>query len=288
VTAGPAADLALVVVNYNAGERLLRCLRSAAVAAGDARLETVVVDNASADGSAQRAAEEFPELRVVENPDNRGFARGANQGIRATTAPFVLLLNPDAEVTAGTLGGLVKLGWDRPRAGAIGPMIRNEDGSVYPSGRRVPPLGEALGHVLLGPVVPGNRFTRRYTMADWDRTTEREVDWVSGGAMLLRRAALDEVGLFDEAFFMYGEDVDLCTRLRAVGWRVLFTPEVEVRHVGGLATRRDPRMPLIHSQSAYRYFRKHDAKGWRVALLPLAWAALRLRAAVARRSWGRP
>jgi N-acetylglucosaminyl-diphospho-decaprenol L-rhamnosyltransferase len=288
VTAEPAADLALVVVNYNAGERLLRCLGSVAAAAGDARLETVVVDNASVDGSAHRAVESFPEIRLVENPDNRGFARGANQGIRATTAPFVLLLNPDAEVTAGTLGGLVKLGWDRPRAGAIGPMIRNEDGSVYPSGRRVPPLGQALGHVLLGLIIPGNRFTRSYTMADWDRTTEREVDWVSGGAMLLRRVALDEVGLFDEAFFMYGEDVDLCTRLRAVGWRVLFTPEVEVRHVGGLATRRDPRMPLIHSQSAYRYFRKHHSKGWRVVLLPPAWAALRLRAAVARRSWRRP
>lgn len=288
MTSGPAADLAMVVVNFNAGERLLRCLRSAVAAAGDARLETVVVDNASADGSARRAAEEVPGIRLLENPDNRGFARGANQGIRSTTAPFVLLLNPDAEVTVGTLGGLMKLAADRPLAGAIGPMIRNEDGSMYPSGRRVPPLGEALGHVLLGPVFPGNRFTRRYTMAAWDRTTEREVDWVSGGAMLLRRAALEEVGLFDEAFFMYAEDVDLCTRLRAVGWRVLFTPEVEVRHVGGLATRRDPRMPLIHSRSAYRYFRKHDAKGWRVTLLPLAWAALRLRAAVARRSWGRP
>jgi GT2 family glycosyltransferase len=123
-------------------------------------------------------------------------------------------------------------------------------------------------------------------MAGWDRATEREVDWVSGGAMLLRREALAEVGILDEGFFMYAEDVDLCTRLRAGGWAVLFSPEVEVRHVGGLATHRDPRMPLIHSQSTYRYVRKHVLTGWRSALLPFAWLALRARAALVSRSWG--
>ncbi|MBI4261238.1 MAG: glycosyltransferase family 2 protein [Actinobacteria bacterium] len=282
---GPA--VAVVVVDYDAGDHLLRCLESVHRHAGDASLEVVVVDNASRDGSAEAAGEAHPGVRVLRNAENQGFARAANRGIRETSAPFVLLLNPDAEIAAGTLSGLRKLALDRPRAGVIGPMIRGTDGEPYLSGRRVPGLGEALGHVLLGPFLPGNRFTRAYTMADWDRTTERGVDWISGSAMFLRREALEEVGDFDERFFMYAEDVDICTRLRAAGWKVLFSPEVEVRHVGGVATRRDPRMPLEHSRSAYRYFAKHHAGGWRAVLLPLAWVALRIRAAVVARSWGR-
>lgn len=281
------ADLAVVIVNYNAGRDLLKCLASVYGSTGEAGIEVAVVDNASRDGSAERAGEAFPDARVTRNAENLGFAAAANRGIRATGAPFVLLLNPDAELSSGTVADLVKLARDRPRAGAIGPSIRGLDGAPYATGRRVPPLGEALGHVLLGPVLPNNRFTRSYTMADWDRTTEREVDWVSGSAMLLRREALDQVGLLDEGFFMYGEDVDLCTRLRRAGWSVVFSPEVEVRHVGGTATRRDPRMPRAHSRSAYRYFRKHHAHGWRVALLPFVWAALRVRAAVVGRTWGR-
>jgi N-acetylglucosaminyl-diphospho-decaprenol L-rhamnosyltransferase len=284
---GRAPDLGVVIVNYNAGQHLGRCLDSVFTLSGDCALEVVVVDNASQDGSARRAAESRPEVRLIENPDNRGFARAANQGIAATSAPLVLLLNPDAEVISGTLADLAKLIRDRPRAGAITPLIRNPDGTPYPTGRRLPPLGEALGHVLLGPILPGNRFTRSYTLADWDRTTEREVDWIAGSAMLLRRQALDEVGPFDERFFMYAEDVDLCTRLRQAGWTVVFCPQVEVHHVGALATGRSKRMPLEHSRSAYRYFAKHHARGWRKVLLPPVWLALHLRAALVTPGWGR-
>jgi GT2 family glycosyltransferase len=276
----------VVVVNYNAGEHLLTCLRSLQAAAGDATLEVVVVDNASHDGSHLRARDELPWVRVVAGSRNVGFAAGANRGIGATTAPFVFLVNPDAEVTEGTLGGLAKLAADRPRTGAIGVAIRNRDGSYDPPGRPVPSLFAGLGHTLLGPVAPGNRFTRSYLEARTGHTVEREVDWVSGGAMLLRRAALDEVGPFDEGYFMYAEDVDICTRLRKEGWEVRYSPELEVTHVGGLATRRDPRMPLIHSRSALRYVRKHVLTGWKAVFLPLAWVAFRARALVVARSWG--
>jgi len=271
-------DLAVVVVNYNAGEHLLACLTSVLASAGDATVEVVVVDNASRDGSAGAAAERFPEVRVIETGTNRGFAAGVNVGIRATRAPFVFVLNPDAEVTTGTLQALVKLAADRPRAGLLGPLIRNADGSLYPSGRRFPSITQAVGHAFLGPFDPGNQWTRAYTMAGWDRTTERVVDWVSGSAMLLRRAALERIGLLDEGFFLYGEELDLCTRLRDAGWQVVFTPEVEVTHVGGVSTGRSRRMNVIHSRSIYRYYRKHRASGWRRALLPFAWVALRLRA----------
>ncbi|HXF57853.1 MAG TPA: glycosyltransferase family 2 protein [Actinomycetota bacterium] len=282
---GAPPDLAVVVVNYNSGAFLGRCLRSAFEAAGDARLEVVVVDNASTDGSLE-AARGLPGVRVVRNRTNRGFAAAANQGIQATSAPFVLLLNPDAQVLAGTLGGLLKVARDHPRAGAIGPLVRAPDGRVYPSARRVPSLGVGLVHAFLGVFWPDNRFSRAYTMADWDRRSSRSVEWVSGCCMLLRREALDEVGLFDEGYFMYVEDVDLCTRLRLAGWDVLFTPELEVLHVQGVSTRGSKRMTLEHSRSIYRYFVKFGSPGWRAVLRPLAWVALRARAELVSRARG--
>jgi N-acetylglucosaminyl-diphospho-decaprenol L-rhamnosyltransferase len=278
VAARSRPDLAVVVVNYNAGEHLLACLTSVLASSGDASLEVVVVDNASRDGSAKVAAERFPEAMVIETGTNRGFAAGVNVGIRATRSRFVFVLNPDAELTVGTLGALAKLARDRPHAGLLGPLIRNADGTLYPSGRTFPSVTQALGHAFLGPFDPENRWTREYTMAGWDRTTERRVDWVSGSAMLLRREALDRVGLLDEGFFLYGEELDLCTRLRDAGWQVVFTPEVEVTHVGAVSTGRSRRMNLIHSRSIYRYYRKHRARGWRRIFLPFAWVALRLRA----------
>ncbi len=246
--------------------------------AGGAELEVVVVDNASRDWSAVSAKEDFPQIELIQTGENRGFAAGVNVGIRATTAPYVLVLNPDAEIWEGTLAGLVKLADERPRAGAIGPMIRNSDGTVYPSGRTVPPIGTAVGHAFLGTVRPDNRWSRSYRMADWDRRSERQVDWISGAAFLLRRDALDEVGLLDERFFLYAEEVDLFKRLREAGWAIVFTPELEVVHEQGVSTGRSRRMHLIHSQSVYRYFEKHHANGWRRGLLPLARAALRVRA----------
>lgn len=277
-------DLAVVVVNYNTGEYLTRCLRSAHESAGDARLEVVVVvDNASRDGSGEAAAAATPGTRLIANAENRGFGAACNQGIRATRAPFVLLLNPDAEILAGTLGGLLKVALDHPRAGAIGPLVRDPDGGIYPSARKVPSLGEGLGHAFVGLLKPDNRFSRAYTMAGWDRRSERRVEWVSGCCMLLRRSALDEVGLLDERFFMYVEDVDLCTRLRQAGWDVLFTPELEVEHVGAVSTGGSRRMTFEHSRSIYKYFVKHQSPGWRAALRPPVWLALQARAALVSR-----
>lgn len=274
------ADLAVVVVNYNAGHWLARCLESIHGAAGDATVEVVVVDNASRDGSAT-AADRFPDVRVIRNPTNRGLSAALNQGIRATEAPFLLLLNPDTEVAGGSLDRLLKVARDHPRAGAIGPLIRNPDGTVYPSGRVFPSLGQAVGHALLGPLRPDNRFSRAYRMDGWDRTSDREVDWVSLACMLVPRAAVDEIGLFDEGFFLYAEELDFCTRLRQGGWTVLFTPELEVVHEGGVSTGRSWRMTVEHSRGIYRYYAKHRARGWRKTLLPAAWLVLRARALLA-------
>jgi N-acetylglucosaminyl-diphospho-decaprenol L-rhamnosyltransferase len=272
------AELAVVVVNYNAGEHLSRCLASVFERAGGAQLEVVLVDNDSRDGSARAAAEAFPQATLIETGSNRGFAAGVNVGIAASTAPFVFVLNPDAEIWEGTLEAFAKLAAERPRAGAIGPLIRSVDGSIYPSPRVHPTIGVAVGHAFLAPLWAENPWSRRYRMAGWDRSSEREVEWISGSAFLLRREALDQVGLLDERFFLYAEEVDLFRRLREAGWAVLFTPELEILHEGGVSTGRSRRMHLIHSRSVYLYFEKHHAHGWRRGLLPLARVALRLRA----------
>ena len=279
------SDLAVVVVNYNAGPLILRCLRSVFESAGEARLEAVVVDNDSADGSTDLVAGELPDVRLIRNGSNRGFAAAANQGMAATSAPYVLLLNPDAEITAGTLSALLKVARDRPTVGALGPLIREPDGRIYPSARKVPTPAEALGHLFLGLVHPNNRWSRAYTMAGWDRRSERLVDWVSGSCLLLNRSALDDVGLLDEGYFFGVEEVDLCTRMRAAGWDVLFTPELEVLHHVGVSRGRSRRITREHAKGIYRYFVKFRSRGWRVVLRPFVWLALRVWAALL--SWRR-
>jgi N-acetylglucosaminyl-diphospho-decaprenol L-rhamnosyltransferase len=281
MTVRGVAELAVVIVNFNTGDYLERCLASLETHRGDIDIDALVIDNASADGSHTRAIAAHPWVRLIENAENIYLSPAWNQGIRGTDAPYVLLLNPDTEWWAGTLAAFVAVARAHPRAGIVGPMIRNLDGTVYPSGRPLPSVVDAVGHGFLGPFKPGNRFSRRYHMEGWDRATEREVDWVSGACMLLPRKVFDEVGMLDETFLLYGEELDLATRLRDAGWTVLYTPDIEVLHALGVSTGRSRRMTLMHSTSVYRYYRKHRAAGWRKLTLPFAWTALRARAEIA-------
>jgi N-acetylglucosaminyl-diphospho-decaprenol L-rhamnosyltransferase len=282
MTDAPAAALAVVIVNYNTGSWLERCLRSIDGARGDEPVDVVVVDNASTDGSADHVEE--LGARLIRNAENRYLSPAWNQGAAATDAPFLLFLNPDTEWFHGTLSNLLEVARRHPRAGIVGPMLRNPDGTVYPSGRRFPSLVDAIGHAFLSPFTRENLFTRRYEMEGWDRTSERTVDWVSGACMLIPRAAFDEVGGFDDGFPLYGEELDIATRLRAMEWSVVFTPAVEVIHAVGVSTggsRRPHHLVVMHSQSLYRYYAKHRAPGWRRVTLPAAWLALRARAELA-------
>jgi N-acetylglucosaminyl-diphospho-decaprenol L-rhamnosyltransferase len=272
------ADLAVVIVNYNAGEFLERCLASLAAHRGDAHIDVLVIDNASRDGSHTQAVAAHPWARLIENPENLFLSPAWNQGIRETKAPFVLLMNPDAEIWHGTLAGYLEAARLHPRAGIVGPQVRNPDGTVYASGREFPSILDAVGHAVLGTLAPRNPFTRRYRLDGWDRTSERVVDWVSGCCMLMPREALEDVHGFDEGFPLFGEELDVATRLRDTGWSVLFTPNVEVIHQIGVSRGRSRRMLTLHSNSIYRYYRKHRAGGWRRVTLPFAWVLLRLRA----------
>jgi len=280
------ADIAVVIVNYNSGEDVSNAVRSVFEATGDARVQVVVADNNSHDGSAERVAREFPQATVLRGARNLGFAAAADHGMRQTGAPWVFLLNPDARISAGTLGGLLKVAAARPGVGVVGVLTRNVDGSIYPSARKVPSYTEAVMHAFASPFAPNNRWTKAYRMAGWDRRTEASVDWVSGSSMLLCRKALDQVGLFDPGYFLYVEDLDLCTRMRAAGWDVRFSPELEVTHIGGTVTRGRRRTTLEHSRSMYRYFVKHRSPGALAVLRPFAWVALRARAELVSRMRG--
>jgi len=280
---GAPPDVAVVIVNYDSGDWLGRCLDSLAAHRGAIAAEVVVVDNASRDGSAD-AAEGRDGVRLVRNPENVYLSPAWNQGARETTAPWLLFLNPDTEWWRGTLADYVAEAAADPLAGIVGPMVRNVDGSVYASGRTFPSVVDAVGHAFASPFTRDNRFTRRLEMDGWDRTTPRDVDWVSGCCMLLPRAAYDAAGGFDESFPLFGEELDMAARLRALGWHVRFTPAVEIIHEVGVSaggSRRGHHVVVLQSSSMHRYYAKHRADGWRRLTLPLAWLALRARAELA-------
>jgi N-acetylglucosaminyl-diphospho-decaprenol L-rhamnosyltransferase len=280
---------AAVVVNYEAGPLLADCVRSvlADVSAGDAEL--VVVDNGSADGSVDLLRAAFPGVRVVASPGNVGYARAANLGIAATRAPVVAVLNPDLTIEPGTAKAMLARFDAEPALGACGPCVRNPDDSVYPSARTSPSLALAVAHGVFGLWWPTNPFTARYRQLDADPARPRSVDWVSGAAIWLRRTALDAVGGWDERYFMYVEDLDLCWRLRRAGYDVAYEPAGAVTHVQGAITARHPyRMLLQHHRSAWRFARRR-LSGPRAVLLPAAAVYLAVRAvlAMAEHAWRR-
>jgi N-acetylglucosaminyl-diphospho-decaprenol L-rhamnosyltransferase len=261
---------AAVVVNFEAGPLLARCVASLLADTSAGPVELVVVDNRSRDGSIAELVAAHPDVHVVRAPGNVGYARAANLGTAATKAPIVAVMNPDTVVHLGTADALVSRLEREPRLAACGPRLRNPDGSDYPSARTLPSIPVAIGHGLLGLWWPRNRFTTRYRQLDADPGVPRLVDWVSGAAIWLRRRALDNVGGWDERYFMYLEDTDLCWRLRNSGWEVAYEPAGIVVHVqGASASRRPYRMLLEHHRSAWRFSRARFT-GARAVLLPFA------------------
>jgi N-acetylglucosaminyl-diphospho-decaprenol L-rhamnosyltransferase len=271
---------AAVVVNYEAGDLLAACVRSIQADTSAGTPELVVVDNGSTDGSTDGVRDD-PAVAVVSPGRNLGYSGAANLGIERTSADVVAVCNPDLLVAPGTAGAMVRRLAAEPDLAAVGPLVRELDGSPYPSARRVPSVGDAVGHGLVGLVKPDNPYTRRYRELDADPAQPRDVDWVSGAAIWLRRSALDAVGGWDDGYFMYVEDVDLCWRLRGAGWRVAYEPSGVVTHVQGASTARHPyRMIAEHHRSLLRFAGKRW-HGWRRVLLAPAAVYLGARTGVA-------
>jgi N-acetylglucosaminyl-diphospho-decaprenol L-rhamnosyltransferase len=272
-------EVSAVIISFNSAGYLPDCVRSLR---SEGVADVVVVDNASSDGSvgAMRGAD--PEVRIIETGANLGFGSAANRGVATTLSPYVLILNPDTVVEPGTVKALSEA-LDRDAGLAVvGPRMEDPDGSLYPSVRRFPEMGVALGHAFLGLVWAANPYTRRYRMLDWDHDqSAADVDWVGGACLLVRRSAFDTVGGFDEAYFMYVEDVDLCWRLGRAGWRIGYEPSGRVVHALGGSSRTVPyRMIAEHHRSLMRFVSKSTA-GARRGLLPAVAAGLALRTVAA-------
>jgi len=276
----PDPGVAVVVVNYESGPALVRCVegwRSEGVS------ELVVVDNGSVDGSLDEIRRRFPEVGVVVPGRNLGYGAAVNRGVAATESELVLVSNSDLEVRPGAVGVLAEALAGEPGCATVGPLIRTSSGDRYPSARRFPSLIDAAGHALLGIFAPDNRFTRSYQQAQLAGAAPGPVmvDWVSGACFMTRRPAFEQVGGFDEAYFMYAEDVDLCWRLGRSGWQVAYAPMAEVTHLQGVSTDRHPyRMIFEHHRSLLR-FASRSTVGWRRALLPLVALGIATRAGLA-------
>jgi N-acetylglucosaminyl-diphospho-decaprenol L-rhamnosyltransferase len=246
-----------VLVSYESRDLVLAALASLREHGG-VPLDVVVVDNASTDGTVTAVRDRHPRARLLANPDNRGFAAASNQGWRAGRAPLVLFLNPDAEVTAGAVGVLADVLDARSDAAIVGPRTLSEDGSVQVStGEDLTIASERRQRRLVRGVRA--RDPRRLSEADERHSRPHEPDWVSGACLLARRSALEALGGFDEGFFLYEEDADLCRRARAAGWRVLFTPEAVVRHrLGRSMAGAAARARAEYDRSHLRYYSKHN------------------------------
>ncbi len=255
-----APSVAVVVVSHNTCEDALGCLATLARAGAD---EVVVVDTGSVDDTTDAVRAAWPSVRILEL-DNAGFARGANAGVRATSAPVVVVCNADVRFAPDSLAVLSRELLDSADVGAAGPLVRYPDERRQASARRLPDVRTAVAHALLGRIAPRNRWTRRYRAEDTDPDRPRDAEWLSGCALALRREAFDAVDGFDPGFHLYVEDVDLGVRLRAAGWRLRYQPDAEVTHRVGASTRQHRGRALAtHARSLDRFYRQQLAPGWR-------------------------
>ncbi len=237
----------------------------------------IVVDNDSRDGTVEFVREQFPSVHLIANDHNAGFAAGNNQAIRESTAPFVLLLNPDTEVQPGAVAAMLAVFAEDAKIVAVAPQLRYPDGTIQRSVRGFPePAAILLEGFGLARLFPHSAALNRYRLRDWDHDSRRDVDQPMASALMVRRSALDEVGLFDEAFPLYFNDVDLCYRLRQAGGRIVFEPAAKVIHHHGHSTRQvRPQAVLESHRSLMRFYRKHyrGRVGWfgYAAVMVLAW-----------------
>ncbi|MBP1634363.1 MAG: wbbL 3 [Acidobacteria bacterium] len=259
------ADLAIVIVSYNAGADLARALSSLAVAPPAVSHEVVVVDNASSDGSADMVRERFPGVRVIEAGANIGFARANNLGIRATQGDLVLLLNSDTVVPPGAVDALVADLLAHPEVAVAGPRLVDGSGRAeWSFGRMLTPWVE-LRRKLAGRLYEAG-FPPVVRVVDRRLASPRTVDWVSGACLLVHRADAEAVGLLDERFFLYTEDVDFCASIRAQGRLVRYTTAAQVVHLRGRSRRHDRREASAqYRRSQLAFYEKHHP-AWHLVL----------------------
>ena len=274
--------VSVIVVSYNPGPCLRLCLDDLQEEGLSSPLEVMVLDNASTDGVWEGVAQAHPWAIYHKNSCNLGFARACNQGLTAARGRYLMLLNPDTRLKPGALAELAGYLEERPEVGAVGPKILDPQGTVQYSARSAQgPLALLFNrYSLLTRLWPDNPVSRRYLLSHWDHDSEREVDWLSGAALMVRREAVAAAGLMDEDFFLFHEDVDWCRRIQAAGFRIMFNPAAVVEHRIGISLDKGSiRLLAVRHRSMIHYVHKHHrglgplllladlAIGWRFGLL---------------------
>lgn len=269
-----APRLSIVVLSWNTVELLAACLASLRAVAEELPFEVIVVDNDSADGSADMVAAEFPEFTLVRNPRNDGYAIGNNLGAERARGEYLMTLNSDTEVPPGALTTLVGFLDDHPDHGVCAPRLDHPDGTPQLSCKRFPTLKTAVFFdTVFERWFPKNREIPRYFMADFDHTTSRDVDQPPGAALVVRRALWLELGGFDSDLWLFFNDVDLCRRASALGWKVAYVADARILHHEGRSTRQFPEMGAIWHRNRLAYYRK--TFGWRGAWTAKVMSAIR-------------
>ncbi len=254
------APLSIIIVNYNSRRFLSACLRSLTQFRGDTAFRVVVVDNASEDQDFGDLRRDNPEVLFLLNSENRGFSAACNQGIREIDADLYLFLNPDCEVNEGTIDRCADYLRKHPDIGVLGCRVTNPDGSLQLAcRRRIPRPSSALYRLLgLSILFPRSKRLAAYNMTYMPPSETHEVEAVSGSFLMFRRSVLDSVGLMDEDYFLYGEDLDFCYRAHRSGWKVVYFADAQVTHYKGMSGISQSRMTLFHyHRSMEIFYRKH-------------------------------
>ncbi|MHB8375960.1 MAG: glycosyltransferase family 2 protein [Dehalococcoidia bacterium] len=258
-----SVEVSAVIVTYNSASCIGRCLASLREHTRGIEYEAIVVDNASADATREVVGREHPWARVVARRRNDGLSAAINDGVAASSGTYVMVLNPDTHVDADVLAPLAAYLRAHADAGVVAPRLLNDDGTLQLSCRAFPGYATALfnRYSAVTRLFPGNRLSRAYLLSDFDHASARDVDWVSGAALMLPRRVFDEVGGWDAGFFMFNEDVDLCRRVHDACYRVVYEPSVAVYHTIGVSKSASPRMVVERHRSMWRYYRKHRRGG---------------------------
>lgn len=277
-------DLSIIILNYNTCELTLKALRSVYASRTGYQFEVILIDNASSDSSVKKIREEFPQVQLIENQENVGFAKANNQGMRIATGRYILLLNSDTIVQTDTLEIMVRFMDEHPDVGASGCKVILPDGSLDKACRRGFPTPSASFYYAFGisklfPHVP--RFNQ-YQLGYLNPDEEYPVDCLVGAFMLVRRKAIDEVGLLDEQFFMYGEDVDWCYRIKQAGWTNYYYPKTHIIHYKGASSRKRP-LKIVYEfhRAMYLFHRKHFRSRYSLPTNLLVYGGIGLKLALA-------
>lgn len=265
-----------LIVSFNVRDVLLDSI-GALLENSDLPIETVVVDNASEDGSADAVESAFPAVRVIRQESNIGFGAACNVAFKASSGRFVLLLNPDVTVEPGCVGRLADFLLVRPDTGAAGPRIRRPDGSLDLAARRGFPTPATAFYRLSGlsRLMPTSPRFNRYNMGHMPESETHEIDSGTAACLMVRRTAVEKVGLFDPDYFMYGEDIDLCFRLKQGGWKVFYVPTAEALHIKGASTRQaTARMLYQFHRAMWTFHHKHYADDLPAFANGLIWASI--------------